>query len=240
MGDSLSPESLIPQRNFMGKRLEAAKKEVDVNKKYSLQEAVGLAKKTATTKFVGNIEVHVRLGIDAKKTDQAIRSTVTLPHGSGKTKRIAAFVTEAKEKEAKDAGATLVGGEDLIKKIKETEQLNFDIAVAEPAMMAKMAQIAKILGPRGLMPNPKTGTVTPDISKAIKEFSTGKMEFKNDESGNVHMLIGKSNFSEEQIIANFQAFIEALQSAKPASSKAEYIQSVTLNATMGPGIKVKI
>jgi large subunit ribosomal protein L1 len=223
----------------MGKRLEAAKKEVNKNIKYSLEEAIALAKKTATTKFVGNIEVHVRLGIDPKKTDQAIRGTVTLPHGSGKTKRIAAFVTEAKEKEATEAGAVLVGGEELIKKIKETEQLNFDVAIAEPAMMAKLASIAKILGPRGLMPNPKTGTVTPEVGKAVKEFAAGKMEFKNDDSANIHMLIAKSNFSDEQIIANFNAFMDALKAAKPAASKTEYILNVTINATMGPGIKIK-
>lgn len=227
-------------RRFMGKRLETARKEVDANKKYSLTEAIALAKKTATTKFVGNLEVHVRLGIDAKKTDQAIRGTVTLPHGSGKTKRIAAFVTEAKEKEATEAGAALVGGEDLIKKIKETEELNFDVAIAEPAMMAKMAVIAKLLGPRGLMPNPKTGTVTPEVGKAVKEFAGGKMEFKNDESGNVHMLLGKSNFSEEQLTANFNAFMEALQATKPSTLKKEFISSVTVNATMGPGIKVQL
>jgi large subunit ribosomal protein L1 len=223
----------------MGKRLELAKKEVDKNKKYTLEEAVALAKKTATTKFVGNLEVHVRLGIDPKKTDQAIRGTVTLPHGSGKTKRIAAFVTEALEKEATDAGAVLVGGEELIKKIKETGQLNFDTAIAEPAMMAKLAGIAKILGPRGLMPNPKTGTVTKEVGKAVKEFAAGKMEFKNDDSGNVHMLIAKSNFSDDQVIANFNAFMDALKSAKTATVKSEFILAIAINATMGPGIKVK-
>ncbi|HYC79818.1 MAG TPA: 50S ribosomal protein L1, partial [Candidatus Binatia bacterium] len=207
--------------------------------KYSLEEAIVLAKKTATTKFVGNVEVHVRLGIDPKKTDQAIRGTVTLPHGTGKKMRIAAFVSEAKEKEAQEAGAAIVGGEDLIKKIKETEAMDFDIAIAEPAMMPKLALIAKILGPRGLMPNPKTGTVTPEVGKAVKEYAGGKMEFKNDESGNIHVLLGKSNFSDEQITANFKSFMDALSSVKPSTVKGEYIRSVTLNATMGPGIKVK-
>ena len=223
----------------MGKRLENAKKEIDPTKKYSPSEAIALAKKTATTKFTGNVEVHVRLGIDPKKSDQAIRGTITLPHGSGKTKRIAAFVTEAKEKEATDAGAVLVGGEDLIKKIKETEQLNFDIAIAEPAMMAKMASIAKLLGPRGLMPSPKTGTVTPDVARAIKEFAAGKMEFKNDDSANIHMLLGKADFPDEQIIANYTAFMEALKNSRPATIKNEYIVSVSVNSTMGPGIKVQ-
>lgn len=224
----------------MGKRFENALKEVDGNKAYPSAEAIALAKKTATTKFVGSIEVHVRLGIDAKKTDQSVRTTVTLPHGTGKTKRIVAFVSAGKEKEALDAGAAIAGGEDLIKKIKETEQLNFDMAIAEPAMMAKLAAIAKILGPKGLMPNPKSGTVTQDVAKAVKEFSTGKTEFKNDESGNIHMVLGKSNFSDEQIAANFKTFLDALQQSRPAGLKREFIQSVTLNATMGPGIKVKI
>lgn len=223
----------------MGKRYNNAAKEIDVNKTYSAVEGLALAKKTATTKFVGNIEVHVRLGIDPKKTDQAIRATVTLPHGTGKVKRIAAFVTPAKEQEAKDAGAVLVGGEDLIKKIKDTEKVEFDIAIAEPAMMAKMALVAKLLGPRGLMPNPKTGTVAADIGKAVREFAAGKLEFKNDDSGNVHMILGKSNFTDEQIQANLASFMEALNNVKPAALKREFIQSVSLNSTMGPGIKIK-
>jgi len=224
----------------MGKRFDNASKEVDANKVYTAAEAVALAKKTATTKFVGNVEVHVRLGIDAKKSDQMVRTTVTLPHGTGKVKRIAAFVSSGKEKEATDAGAVVVGGEDLIKKLKETEQLNFDIAIAEPAMMAKLAAIAKLLGPRGLMPNPKSGTVSADIGKTVKEFATGKAEFKNDESGNVHMILGKTNFADDQIMANFKSFMDALNSSKPNGLKKEYIQSVTMNATMGPGIRVKI
>ena len=224
----------------MGKRLVNALKEIDANKAYPLPEALALAKKTATTKFVGNIEIHVRLGIDPKQTSQMIRTTVTLPHGTGKVKRIAAFVSAGKEKEATDAGAVVVGGEDLIKKIKETEQLNFDIAIAEPAMMPKLAQIAKLLGPRGLMPNPKSGTVSPEIGKTVKEFATGKAEFKNDESGNVHMILGKTNFPDDQILANIKTFMDALNQSKPAGLKKEYISSVTLHSTMGPGIKVKI
>ncbi len=224
----------------MGKRFNQAQKEVDINKLYTPEEAVALAKKTATTKFVGNVEVHVRLGIDPKKTEETVRTTVTLPHGTGKTKRIAAFVTSGKEKEATDAGATVVGGEDLIKKIKDTEQLDFDMAIAEPAMMSKLAQVAKILGPRGLMPNPKSGTVTADIGKVVKEFATGRLEFKNDESGNVHIILGKTSFADEQILSNFKTFVDALKGAKPAALKKEYISSLTMNATMGPGIKVKI
>lgn len=224
----------------MGKRLVAAKKEVDPNKSYTLDEAIALAKKTATTKFVGNLEAHVRLGIDPKKTDQIVRATVSFPNSTGKTKRIAAFVTPPKEKEAEQAGAALVGGEELIKQIKETEKIDFDIAIAEPAMMAKMAQIAKILGPKGLMPNPKTGTVAADVAKAIKEYAAGKTEFKNDESANVHVVLGKSNMPEDQLKANFMAFYEALTASKPANLKQEFIASISLNASMGPGIKIKM
>lgn len=224
----------------MGKRFDAAQKEIDVNKNYPLSEALALTKKTATTKFVGNIEVHVRLGIDPKKTDESLRATVTLPHGTGKVKRIAAFVSSGKEKEAMEAGAAIAGGEELIKKIKETEKLDFDIAIAEPAMMAKLASVAKILGPKGLMPNPKSGTVAVDIGKTVKEFATGKAEFKNDESGNVHMILGKTNFSDQQILENFKSFLDALKQAKPGGLKKEYIQSISMNATMGPGIKVKV
>lgn len=167
----------------VAKRVKANNGLVDQNKVYSAEEAIELAKKTANTKFVGSMEVHIRTLIDAKKTDQAVRGTAQLPHGTGKLKRVAAFVTEAKEKEAKEAGAALVGGEELIKKIKESEKTDFDVAVAEPALMPKLAQIAKILGTRGLMPNPKTGTVSPDISKLIKEIAGGKVNFKNDDSG---------------------------------------------------------
>ena len=224
----------------MGKRFTNAQKEINANKVYPIAEALALAKKTATTKFVGNIEVHARLGIDAKKTDQSVRATLTLPYGTGKIRRIIAFVSSGHEQEALSAGATIAGGEELIKKIKETEQLNFDMAIAEPAMMPKLAIIAKLLGPRGLMPNPKSGTVNPDVAKVVKEFASGKTEFKNDDSGNVHMILGKSNFADEQILANYKTFIDALSAAKPSGVKKEFIMSVVMNATMGPGIKVKI
>lgn len=209
----------------MGKRLENALKEVDATKAYPVAEALALAKKTSTTKFAGNIEVHVRLGIDPKKSDQIVRSTITLPHGTGKIKRVVVFKgTE---------------GEELIKKIKETEKIDFDIAIAEPAMMPKLAQIAKILGPKGLMPNPKSGTVTTDTDKAAKEFASGKTEFKNDDSGNVHMILGKANFPDDQILDNYKSFMDSLNSSKPAGLKKEFIMSITMNSTMGPGIKIK-
>lgn len=223
----------------ISKRTKTNLEQIDKDKVYTAEEAVELAKKTATTKFTGSVEVHVRTGIDAKKTDQAIRGTVTLPHGTGKTKRIAAFVTEAKEAEAKAAGATVVGGEELIKQIKETEKTDFDVAIAEPAMMAKLAQIAKILGTRGLMPNPKTGTVSDNITGAIKDITGGKVNFKNDNSGNVHQIIGKTSFDSKQLVENLTTFMSALQASKPSTVKKTFILNSSLNSTMGPGIKFK-
>lgn len=224
----------------LAKRVKANNEQVDVNKVYTLEEAIELAKKTANTKFVGSIEVHIRTLIDAKKTDQAVRGTVSLPNGTGKTKKVAAFVTEAKEKEAKEAGAAIVGGEELIKQIKESEKTDFDVAVAEPAIMPKLAQIAKILGTRGLMPNPKTGTVGPNIGQMVKEIAGGKVNFKNDDSGNIHQIIGKSNFDSKQLLENFKAFYQAVTQSKPSTVKGQYIGSVSMNATMGPGIKLKV
>lgn len=224
----------------IAKRVKANREAVEEGKVYSVDEAIALAKKTATTKFVGSVEVHVRTGIDAKKTDQAIRGQVSLPHGTGKTKKIAAFVTESKEAEAKAAGAAVVGGEELIKQIKETEKTDFDIAVAEPALMPKLAQVAKVLGTRGLMPNPKTGTVGENVAQLIKEIAGGRLNFKNDDSGNVHVVIGKTSFSEPQLQENLKAFIQALHASKPAALKGQYVAGVSINATMGPGIRVKV
>lgn len=223
----------------LSKRTKANLDLVEKDEIYTAEEAIELAKKTATTKFTGSVEVHVRTAIDAKKTDQAIRGSTTLPHGTGKTRKIAAFVTEAKEAEAKAAGAEIVGGEELIKKIKETEKTDFDIAIAEPAMMPKLAQIAKVLGTRGLMPNPKTGTVSENITQAVKDIAGGKINFKNDSSGNIHQIIGKTNFDEKQLAENLKAFMDAVHASKPAAVKKQFIVATSMNATMGPGIKFK-
>lgn len=223
----------------VSKRAKANLDLVDKEKVYTAEEAIELAKKTATTKFTGSIEVHVKTAIDAKKTEQAIRGSVTLPHGTGKSRKIAAFVTEANEAAAKAAGASVVGGEELIKQIKETEKTDFDIAVAEPAMMPKLAQIAKILGTRGLMPNPKTGTVSDNIGAAVKEIAGGKISFKNDNSGNVHQIIGKTDFDTAKLAENLKVFIEALHTTKPAAVKKAFLSSMTMNSTMGPGIRFK-
>ena len=224
----------------LSKRIKSNAEQVEKDKVYTVEEAIELAKKTANTKFVGSVELHIKTAIDAKKTDQAIRGSVTLPHGTGKTKRIAAFVTESREAEAKAAGAEVVGGEELIKKIKETEKTDFEIAIAEPAMMPKLAGIAKILGTRGLMPNPKTGTVSENVAGAIKEIAGGKISFKNDNTGNIHQIIGKTNFDSAQLLDNLKKLVEAIHAVKPAAVKKQFVLSMTLNATMGPGIKFKM
>ena len=220
------------------KRYNALKEKVD-KKAYSAEEAVALALDTATTKFDSTIEIHVRLGIDPKKSDQQVRSTVSLPHGIGKSKIIAAFVPNAdKEKEAKDAGADIVGGEELIAEIAKTGKYAFEIAVATPDMMPKLAKVAKVLGPKGLMPSPKNETVTTNLTKTIGELKKGKVAFKADDTANIHQSIGKASFGKEKLTENYTAFMEALRKAKPATSKGTYLQSVTLTSTMGPGIKV--
>ncbi len=221
-----------------GKRYNELAKLVDRTKTYSVEEAVALVKKTSTTKFDGSVEVHVRLGIDPKKSDQQVRSTVSLPHGTGKTKKIAVFTGGDKEKEATDAGADIVGGEELIGEIAKSGKIDFDVAIATPDMMPKLAKVAKILGPRGLMPSPKNDTVTTNLTKTIEELKKGKVAFKTDDTANVHQIVGKASFSEAQLIENLTAFMDALKRNKPSSSKGVFIKSVTLTSTMGPGIKV--
>ena len=223
-----------------GKKYNNALKLIDKNKEYSLDEALELLPQTSTTNFDSTVEVHIKLGIDPKKSDQQVRTTVTLPHGTGKKRRIAVFAEGKAADDAKAAGAEVVGGEDLIEEIKRTGKTDFDIALATPEMMKHLAKIARILGPRGLMPNPKADTVTPDIKKAMEDLSKGKQEIKNDRSGNIHVGIGKVSFPKEQLKENFLALLEAVRQAKPEESKGTYIKSVTLTTTMGPGIKVKV
>lgn len=219
---------------------EEKKIEFDKQQVYQIQEAIELAKKLSKTKFDASVEVHAKLGIDPKKGDQQVRSAVSLPHGTGKTVKVAAFVSSDKEKEVKDSGADYVGGDDLIAEIKKTEKTDFQVAVAEPAMMKNLAQIAKILGTRGLMPSPKNETVTPNPAKAVAELKKGKISFKNDDTANVHAVIGKVSFDSKQLLENFEAFIEAIKKAKPSSSKGVYIKGIVLSSSMGPGIKVEI
>lgn len=222
------------------KRYAELKKLVDPKKLYAPAEAIELAKKTSTTKFDGSVEVHANLGIDVKKSDQAVRSTLVFPHSIGKSKRVAAFVSNEKEKDAKDAGADLVGSEELIDQIAKTGKIDFDVAVATPDMMVKLAKVAKILGPKGLMPNPKTETVGPNVKKMVEELKKGKVAFKNDATGNIHQTIGKVSLDTPKLMENFAVLIEALKKNKPSSAKGTYLKSVTLTSTMGPGIKVDV
>lgn len=223
----------------MSKRFEGVKKLVDKTKTYSIDEAVALVKKAATAKYDEAVELHVRLGIDATKSDQQVRGTIALPHGVGKSKRVAAFVESTKEEEAKQAGADLIGGEELIEKISQKGSVDFDVAVASPAMMPKLAKLAKLLGPRGLMPNPKTDTVGPNVGKMVSEQKAGKQSFKNDATGNIHQIFGRASFTEDQLKENLKALMEALKRLKPAASKGIYIKSATIASTIGPGIKIE-
>jgi len=219
-----------------------AKKKVtydyDRHKTYSVVEAIDLVKKFSKTKFDASVEAHFRLGIDTKKGDQQLRAAISLPHGTGKSVRIAAFVSPENEAKAKAAGADIVGGEDLIAEIKKTEKTDFAVAVAEPALMKNLGAIAKILGTRGLMPSPKNETVTVDPAKTIAELKKGKISFKNDDTANVHVPIGKVSFDAPKLVENFEAVINAVKKAKPQSSKGTYLKNVTVCSTMGPGIKV--
>lgn len=213
-------------------------KQVDKTKVYSVDEAIALVKATSTVKFDASVEVHARLGIDPRKSDQQIRATVALPHGTGKTKRIAAIVGSNDEAAAKAAGADLVMGEEELKTLKDTGKIDFDIAIATPEMMPKLAVVAKVLGPKGLMPNPKTGTVGPDVKKMIGELKGGKVAFKNDDTSNIHQIIGKVSFDEAKLKENFTAFMETLRKVKPSSMKGSYIKSLHITSSMGPSIKV--
>lgn len=221
----------------MGKRLQAIEKSLDRNKTYTLEEAAALVKKNAGAKFDESVEIHIRLGIDPKQSDQQVRSTLLLPHGTGKTKKIAVVAKGEKQKEAQDAGADDVGAADLVAKISKGF-MDFDVLVATPDMMKDLTKLGKLLGPRGLMPNPKSGTVTFNLEKTVKELKAGRVEFKADSTGIVHLAVGKASFPEADIAANARAVLEAVIHAKPSSSKGVYLRSICLTSTMGPGIKI--
>jgi len=221
-----------------GKRYNEAKKQVDPKKTYSPTEAIELTQKTSGVKFDAGVEVHIRLGIDPKKGEQQIRGSIVLPHGTGKTQKVVAFTDNPAE--AKEAGADIIADDEFITKLKQTGKCDFDVAVATPDMMKKIAPIAKILGPKGLMPSPKDGTVTPNIKKAIEELKRGKANFKNDDTGNTHVLIGKVSFDKAKLLENYNTLMEAVLKAKPASSKGQYIKNISISSSMGPGIKVAL
>ena len=219
-----------------GKQYQAAQKQVEA-KEYLLEQAIPLIKKIKFAKFDETVEVHMRLGVDPKHADQMVRGTVVLPHGLGKSKRVLAIAGGEKQKEAQDAGADVVGGEEMVEKI-QGGFMDFDAVVATPDMMRAVGKLGKVLGPRGLMPNPKTGTVTTDIAKAVQEIKAGKVEFRVDKTGIIHAPVGKSSFPSASLIANAHALVDSIVKAKPAAAKGKYLRSVTLSSTMGPGVRI--
>ena len=219
-----------------GKKYLAARQQV-AERPHPLAEAIPLLQKVKFTKFDETVDLAVRLGVDPKHADQMVRGTVVLPHGLGRTKRVLAIAGGEKQKEAQDAGADVVGGEEVVEKI-QGGWMDFDAVVATPDMMRAVGKLGKVLGPRGLMPNPKTGTVTFDIGKAVREIKAGKVEFRVDKTGIIHAPIGKSSFPADHLVANAQALIESVIKAKPAAAKGKYLRSVTLSSTMGPGIVI--
>jgi len=223
----------------IGKRIAAAKAAIDSHKQYVLDDAVKLIKSNATAKFDETIEIAVNLGVDPKHADQMVRGVVSLPNGTGKTVRVAVFAKGDKADEAKAAGAELVGGDDLAEQIQKGE-MNFDRCIATPDMMMVVGKLGKVLGPRGLMPNPKLGTVTADVTKAIKDAKGGQIEFRVEKLGIIHAGVGKASFDEKALVENIQTFIGALNKAKPSGAKGTYLKRVTLSSTMGPGVALDI
>ena len=221
-----------------GKKYVEAAKLIERGNLYDKEEAVALVKKSAVAKFDETIEAHIRTGCDGRHADQQIRGAVVLPHGTGKKVRILVFAKDAKAQEAIDAGADFVGAEELIPKIQNEGWFDYDVVVATPNMMGVVGRLGRVLGPKGLMPNPKAGTVTMDIAKAIADIKAGKIEYRLDKTNIIHVPLGKASFTEEQLADNFQTLIDAINKAKPAAVKGQFLKSVTLTSTMGPGVKI--
>ena len=219
------------------KALNAAAAKVDRDRLYAPLEAIRLAKETSTTKFDGTVEVAMRLGVDPRKADQMVRSTVNLPHGTGKTARVLVFATGDRAEAARAAGADIVGADELIDEVAKG-RLDFDAVVSTPDLMGKVGRLGRVLGPRGLMPNPKTGTVTPDVAKAVTEIKGGKIEFRVDKHSNLHLIIGKVSFDDEKLVENYAAALDEVLRAKPSASKGRYIKKIAISSTIGPGIQV--
>src|ERR1043166_6147392 len=220
-----------------GKQYETARKQGEA-REYQLEEAVPLIKKIKFAKFDETVEVHMRLGVDPKHADQMVHGTVVMPNGLGRSKKVLVIASGDKQREAMDAGADFVGGEDMVNKIQSESWTDFDAVIATPDMMRSVGKLGKILGPRGLMPNPKSGTVTVDVAKAVKEVKAGKIEFRVDKTGNLHAPIGKRSFSAEQLYDNLAAFLDAVMRARPAAAKGSYIKTATVSSTMGPGARI--
>ncbi|WP_339064252.1 50S ribosomal protein L1 [Tepidibacillus marianensis] len=222
-----------------GKKYLESLEQIDREKAYDPNEAIELVKKISTAKFDETVEVAVRLGVDPKKADQQIRGAVVLPHGTGKTQRVLVFAKAEKAKEAEAAGADYVGDEDYINKIQQG-WFEFDVVVATPDMMGAVGKLGRVLGPKGLMPNPKTGTVTFDVTKAVNEIKAGKIEYRVDKAGNIHAPIGKVSFDDQKLMDNLQTILDTLVKVKPAAAKGQYIRNVTISSTMGPGVKINL
>ncbi len=221
----------------ISKRYKEASKLVDKSKSYTLKEAIGILKAAPKTKFDQSLELAFSLGIDTKKSDHMVRGTVVLPHGTGKKIKVAVFCKGDAEKDAKDAGADFIGAQELIDKVSGG-WMDFDSVVATPDMMRDLSKLGKVLGPRGLMPSPKTGTVTQDVAKAVKELKAGKVEFKADKQGGIHVAVGKISFSEDHLVENASLLIESLKSSRPASLKGDFIKTISISTSMGPGMRV--
>lgn len=222
------------------KRYKSVKEKIEKDKKYSVEEAVDFLIENAKVKFDESVEVHFRTNINPKQADQLVRGSVVLPYSVGKEKKIAVFAEGDKITEAKEAGADLVGGEELITKIKQTKEIDFDVSVATPDMMRKLAGIAKILGPKGLMPSPKTETVTTDIKKTVEQLKKGKINFKNDDSGNVHQMVGKVSLGKDKLKENVATYIQAIKDSRPSGVKGEFLRTITVSSTMGVGIRINL
>ena len=222
-----------------GKKYQESMKLIDRSQAYAANEAIDIVKKAASAKFDETVEVAVKLGVDVKKADQQLRGAVVLPHGTGKTQRVLVFAKGEKVKEAEQAGADYVGDEDLINKISQG-WFEFDVVVATPDMMGQVGKLGRVLGPKGLMPNPKTGTVTFDVAKAVNEIKAGKIEYRTDKAGNIHAPIGKVSFDDQKLAENLATIIDTLQKAKPAAAKGTYMKNVSISSTMGPGVKVDV
>lgn len=222
------------------KRYVANLEKLEKNKAYSVEEAVKLVKETSNSKFDGTVEVAMNLNLDTKKNDQQLRGAVVLPNGTGKSKRILVLAKGDQAKAAREAGADFVGDIDMIQKIEKESWFDYDVIIATPEMMPLLGKIGKLLGPKGLMPNPKTGTVTVDVAKAVEETKKGKVNYRTDSYGNVHAMIGKVNFDEEKLVENLKAFVEAIIKVKPTTVKGTYIKNISISSTMGPGIKLDI
>lgn len=230
--------SIRPQ-HFMSrsKRYKSASEKASEDAVYSLEQAIQIVKQDPV-KFDAGVEIHIHLGVDPSKSEQAVRGTVVLPHGTGKTKRVAAFVSPEREAEAKEAGADIIGNEALINEIKTSQKCDFDVAVATPDMMKKIGSIAKVLGQQGLMPSPKTETVGDDVKKMVSELKGGKVAFRSDDGGNVHLLVGRVSFDEKKLVENIKRFVHAVAKAKPSESKGIYLEKITLASSMGPGVRI--